>query len=145
MPLTIDMTQALAGLQIIARMNIEPFLAEVGAKETAAIQKRITESKVSPEAEAWSPWRPMTSRLREAKGNAAQGLLWDTGALLNSMRFDVSLFEVAIGTDIRYAQELQEGRAGPQPMAARPFVGWSPADIAGVEFSAIAYIDGFMK
>ena len=149
---TIDLEQALAGLNRIASLNMAPWLAEVGRKEVAVIEDRIMHTKGSPDMIAWSPWRPMTERLRAAKGNLAQGLLWDEGNLLRSIRFESSLFDVSIGTDITYAKELQEGRSN---MAARPFIGWGDEELGSalelsattqtLEASAIAFIEGLNK
>jgi hypothetical protein len=151
MPATIDLAQALAGLNRLVALNMSPWLTEVGRHEVTQIQHRIRETKGSPDNVQWSPWRPRTYLHRLAAGNIEQGLLWDTGHLLHSIRFEATPDRVEIGTDVSYAKELQEGR---ENMRARPFVGWGDeelgfslglSDLKTLEGSAIAFIEGWMK
>ncbi len=143
MPFTIDLTQALAGLNKLASLSMQPWLAEVGKFEVGQIQHRIREEKHSPDDEVWSPWKQRTRLHRVAAGNVSQGLLWDSGTLLHSITAKTGPHEVEIGTDVPYARPLQEGRSSPTPMAARPFVGWG--DVKYLEGSAIAFIERWMK
>jgi phage gpG-like protein len=150
--LTINLSEALAGLNLLSQMNMAPWLAAVGAHEVKEIEKRIESTKGGPDYDPWAEWSPRRLREREAKGNVGQGLLWDTGTLLHSFEFAYTPFEVMIGTDIAYAKELQEGRTDPTRMSARPFVGWTDEEIGGaltlgesqgLEASAIAFIEAF--
>lgn len=119
-----------------------PAFSAIGHAETAVIRTRIEEGKTTPEGQAWAPWRPWTADEREAKGNADQGLLWDTGTLLNSIRSHTEAKGVSIGTDVPYADELQGGRGGRHPMVARPFIGWDQAGIERAERTMISYLEG---
>ena len=152
--LTINLTEALAELNLLAQMNMAPWLAAVGAHEVKAIQQRIESTKASPDYIHWAQWSPRRFRERVAAGNVGQGLLWDTGNLLNSFRFESSPFEVMIGTDVAYAKDLQVGRNDPTLMPARPFVGWTDDELGGalllgesqsLEASALAFIEGLIR
>jgi phage gpG-like protein len=151
MTMTIDLAQALACLNRLAALNMSPWLETVGSGVQKEVQDRIRKVKESPGGEVWSPWMPRTRKYREHKGNSGQGLLWDEGTLLNSISFAVSdsaqgdlfgsLGWVAIGTDVEYAGYLQDGT---ERMAARPFLGWSDAEVTELEFSAIRFIEALL-
>lgn len=124
---------------MLARMtNMAPVMAEIGANQVHAIQERIIEEKRDPDGLAWAPWRPFTRNERETKGNAAQGLLWDTGTLLHSIIAQPGANGVVIGTSVPYAHDLQEGVG----MAKRPFIGWSSEGKQVAEHFAVRYIEG---
>lgn len=141
MTMTIDLGQALAGLNRLAMLNMSPWMESVGKHAQEATQARIQQSKHDPENQPWSPWQPRTERHRIKKGNAGQGLLWDEGTLLNSIKFASDGGGVTVGTEVGYAGYLQDGT---ENMAARPFLGWSDADITANEFSAIAFIEALL-
>lgn len=139
--ITIDMTQALADLNAIrARMaDMQPALTRIGETQTEAIQARITTLKTSPDGEEWAPWSARRLEERTKKGNTGQGLLWDTGTLLHSIRMQADANSVAIGTDVPYAAELQNGRH--MEMEARPFVGWVDDRLPLVEQMVAHYVE----
>jgi phage gpG-like protein len=151
MTMTIDLASALAGLNRLAMLNMSPWLEKVGQQAQKSVQQRIQQTKQDPDSAAWSPWMPRTEKYRTKKGNAGQGLLWDEGNLLNSISFVVDdgaqgdLFGakggVVIGTDVAYAGYLQDGT---ERMAARPFIGWSDAEAAELEFSAVRFIEALL-
>lgn len=139
--MTIDAEQAIAELNAIAvrLANMTPFLQSVGNTQAGAIHARIQRSKTAPMGGNWAPWRPRTEAARIKKGNAQQGLLWDSGALLNSFVVETGPDAVTIGTPVSYAVYLQDGT---ERMAAREFMGWSETDVSAVELLGIAYIEG---
>jgi phage gpG-like protein len=141
MTMTIDLSQALAGLNRLAMLNMSPWMQSVGQNAQQEIQARIQQSKQDPEHQAWSPWMPSTEKHRTKKGNAGQGLLWDAGLLLHSVKFSADRDGVAVGADVPYAGYLNDGT---EHMAARPFVGWSDADVTANEFSAVAFIEALL-
>ena len=139
--ITHDIDLAVTELDAILRRTLDfvPFLDFAGEYALAAIQKRIQQTKVTPDGDEWAPWRPLTADLRHYKGNESQGLLFDTGDLLNSMRIAVDgSFSVEIGTDIPYAVTLQEGIGSIQE--AREFIGWEEDDIFVLGRAAVAYM-----
>lgn len=101
----------------------ENMLTFIGDAEVSEVYKRIIDIKASPFGEAWEPWSEQRLAERSIKGNVSQGLLWDTGELMNSIRYEVSRDGVSIGTDIFYATDLQQGT---DRMPAREFLGWRP-------------------
>lgn len=141
MTMTIDLEQALAGLNRLANLNMSPWMASVSQNAQAAVQQRIRSTKVDPGNAPWSPWRPATERHRLKKGNAGQGLLWDSGALLNSIQGQSGADGVSVGTGVSYAGYLQDGT---EHMAARPFMGWTDSDIGQMEFSAVAFLEALL-
>jgi phage gpG-like protein len=149
--MTIDLAQALACLNRLAALNMSPWLETVGSGIQKEVQNRIRKAKESPAGEVWAPWMPRTRGYREHKGNSGQGLLWDEGSLLNSISFVVddaaqgdffgAKGGVVIGTDVAYAGYLQDGT---ERMAARPFLGWSDAEVTELEFSAVKFIEALL-
>ena len=139
--ITHNIDLALVELDVILKRTLDfvPFFDFAGEHALEAIRKRILDTKVSPDGEDWAPWKPLTETMRTWKGNAEQGLLFDTGDLLNSMRVEVDgSFSVAIGTDIPYAVDLQDGIPGKQE--AREFVGWEADDVFVLGRTAITYL-----
>jgi phage gpG-like protein len=141
MTMTIDLGQALAGLNRLAMLNMSPWMQTIGQKAQQEVHARIQQSKQDPESQPWSPWKPRTENYRTKKGNAGQGLLWDEGTLLNSIKFQADGHGVTVGTEVPYAGYLQDGT---ERMVARPFLGWSDADIGTMEFSAIQFIEALL-
>ena len=131
--LSIDVNEALAGIDMMLRRAADPLpvLSRIGASEVENVRARIRGSKTSPWGDSWAPWAPSTRAHREHKGNADQGLLWDDGDLLKSIRYDAqvgaylggSLGVLEVGSDMPYAAFLQYGT---EKMPARKFLGWSP-------------------
>lgn len=143
MSATIEFGPVLAALNRLAYTNHQEWLVAVGEHEKAAIEQRIRTTKFDPEGKPWAEWRPFTRALREAKGNAAQGLLWDTGHLLESQTYLTPFgADLEIGTDVWYAERLQEGVPG--KMAARPFIGWGESDLAWLETSLVAHLQALI-
>jgi phage gpG-like protein len=99
-------------------------MKEIGDIVVEDIRHRISTLKQSPEGEAWSPWADSTAKARQRKGNAALGLLVDSGTLLRSITSQVigSHHTVQIGTNVPYAGYLNDGTP---KMPARPFLGVS--------------------
>jgi len=134
--LTIDIAPVVAALNRLT-LGHEAWLAVVGEHEKAQIEQRIRSSKTDPTGHPWAPWQPSTEWKRHHKGNAAQGLLWDEGQLLGSVRHELHFDEVQIGTDVAHGPHLQEGT---RHMVAREYVGWSDADMAWLGDSLIAHL-----
>ncbi len=128
---------------ILARMaNMQPVMAEIGIDQRSEVQDRLIHGKEGPEHEHWDAWAPMTRAERQAKGNVPQGLLWDSGALIQSILSKPSGESVEIGTDIPYAADLQFGHPAPQPMSGRPFLGWSEEGQLRAEHMVVRYLEG---
>jgi phage gpG-like protein len=140
MGLTANFGPAQAALALLrARIaNPQPILALIGRKAKERVERAIRTDKHDPDGVAWAPWSGGTSRSREKKGNAGQGLLWDTGTLLGGMRVQVGATDVLIGTDVGdYAEYLQDGT---NRMPARPYLGWGDAAIQEGERDMIDYL-----
>lgn len=117
----------------------QPMLSAIGETERANVQERILSGKVTPWGVAWDPWRPQTAEYRAKKGNAQQGLLWDTGKLVNDIHATVTGNTVEIGSSLPYAIDLQNGT---NIMAPREFLGWEPTSMAAIEQAAVLFLSG---
>jgi phage gpG-like protein len=139
--MTFDASQAIGYIDgMLARLlNMQPLMAEIGAQQASKIMLRIMAEKDDPDGHPWAAWMPATRDERARKGNVGQGLLWDKGTLLHSINVRASSLGVEIGSDSPYARFLNEGT---RRMAARPIVGWSAADVAGVENQVVRYLEG---
>lgn len=140
MTITSDTSAAIAELQAMAgrTANMQPFFAMLGRLQVEAAQTRITTTKTEPIGSPWLPWSAFTRKEREAKGNAARGLLFDTGTLLNSIHAKPTIYGVEIGTELDYAKDLQEGDLH---MPAREFLGWTPGAIVESARLATLFIE----
>lgn len=96
-------------------------LSQDAVKET---QERIRTTKKDPEGRAWAPWSMATIRARNKDGTAGRGLLWRTGALLNSIQSRVRGWTAEVWSTANHARFIQFGTP---KMTARPFLGFSPA------------------
>jgi hypothetical protein len=143
MSLTVDFGITKLQLAKLASEPLRPWMAAVANMEKAKIVERITTTKEDAEGQAWEQWRPLTEHLRTLKGNAGLGLLHDEGRLLAGIISDVSEGTIQIGviSDVFYAKALQEG----EHMVARPFMGWSGAELAEYELDAIAFLELLMR
>lgn len=139
MGLTVNDRQVMQELgRLLERMLYpEALLAEIGEKEVGRVRERIMESKIDPLGAAWEPWATSTREARERKGNEGQGLLFDTGQLLDSIHFSLSEREVAIGTSVDYATYLQQGTFR---MPEREFLGWTPESVDQYELYILNYL-----
>ncbi len=135
----VDVDTALAELGAIVARIRDPnaLLMAIGERETELAQQRIEDIKADPFDVAWLPWADSTEHQRERKGNIALGLLYDTGALLESIHFEVASETVSIGSDADYAIYLQEGTS---KMPARPFLGWTPEGFELYEGWMVAFL-----
>lgn len=116
-----------------------PFFDYVGAIEVQNVRERIMHTKLDPDGSSWTPWTNYTAELREFKGNYDQGIMWDSGDLLNSVHFDVDgAFGVDIGSDIWYAALQQDG-VGKLP--SRPIFGWEPSQILHFEQAFVTFLE----
>ena len=140
----VDVEQALTELgAMVARTQfLGPVLEVIGQSEVENAKARIQQSKMNPWGGDWAPWANSTAAHRMHKGNASQGLLWDDGDLLNSIRFAVDAMEgiswVDIGSDLEYAAYLQNGT---EDMPAREFLGWNDAVLPFYEGLLLNYIE----
>lgn len=137
--ITIDIQQAMSELSMIAARaaDMGPILHTIGAMEARKSFDRIRETKVDPLESEWDPWAESTRSQRERKGNAGQGLLWDSGYLLNSFEVNADPMQVVIGTEVEYAGYLQEGTF---KMPDRAFMGWNDSDLPIIEGTVAAYL-----
>lgn len=97
-------------------------IKQVAVEEVARVQDRIRSSKNDPDGRPWEPWAMSTLRQRQKEGNAGNGLLYKTGALLGSIQYRISEKTLTIFSNTTYGKYLQFGTAKMNP---RPFLGWS--------------------
>ena len=137
--LTADFQPALATLALL-RAKIQypgPGLSIIGQLAAKRVERELETGKHDPDGNAWEPWAASTARARARKGNADRGLLYDTGTLLHSIRTQVGIADVVIGTEVPYAKYLQDGTSR---MPARPFMGWGTAGETEAETAMLAYL-----
>lgn len=121
-----------AGLHHLAKQvkNPNEMLKEIGDVIVEDIRNRIVVTKKDINEVAWKPWAPSTAKARERKGNAALGLLFDTGALAMSItRKLTSSKHLQVGTALHYAEYLNNGTP---KMPARQFIGVSDRARQGI-------------
>ena len=147
--ISIDMEAALATLNaILARSrDLEPVLSVIGAIEAAKAEDRIQNSKEDPEGDAWIPWRPSTRKQRMRDGTAGYGLLYITGGIARSQRFEAEDQVLSIGSSNKLALFHQFGTRGPGVGPSgyhdvpRPFLGWEDEDLPNYARMIAEYIE----
>lgn len=105
----------------------------------AAVRRRISTTKATPDEAAWGPWMPGTTKSRARRGTAGSGLLFDSGRLFDSVQVvasDSHSATIAPGTE--YAKFLD---AGTRNMPSRQFMGWSMEDENTVSAVFAAWVD----
>ncbi len=113
--------------------NPQPALDEIGKYLVASTQRRLKETKESPNGVPFAPWTLGTLLGRIKKGTANRGILFDSGNLYNSImyqaqgpraangRFQSSFVTVGVNqAQAPYGIFLQNGTPN---MVARPFIG----------------------
>ena len=142
----IDVSEAVAGFEAMLHRvtDLRPMFEEVGAWQEQKTVRRIEETKLTPHGALWAEWQLGTFKKRQQKGNVSQGLLWDTGLLLNSFSWETDESGVEIGTTNEIAPWLQDGTS---KMVARPFMlnegeELPPEDIAELEMITNLYLRG---
>lgn len=131
------------GLMLERASNPLPVLTRIGASEVENVRARIKQSKLSPWGDNWAPWATSTAKERARKGNAEQGLLWDTGDLLDSINAVANIYgpghgTLDVGSDLDYAGYLQDGT---EKMPARPYLGWNEATLAFYEAMMVGFVE----
>lgn len=129
------------GAMLARARNPKPVLAQIGYLELLDAQQRIISTKLTPDHEAWMPWASRTLKERTEKHNTFQGLLWDEGDLLHSLRLIAKNGSVEIGTDLPYAIDLQEGT---DIMPAREFLGWDATEFPAHELLMTEWLEGVL-
>ena len=89
-------------------------------------RRRIRITKESPDGKKWQRWAPLTEAIRLYKGNAPQGLLYDTKMLHDSITLHYDREGLRIRPLVDYATFLQSGTT---KMPARPFMGWNKVSL----------------
>jgi phage gpG-like protein len=107
----------------------EQFKRKVGALFLADVRRKIRLTKVGPDDVKWAPWAPSTATARAKKGNAALGLLFDSGSLYNSFVLDEEQKGFQLYSTSPYFGFLQQGT---DKMPARPMLGMSKSVIEQV-------------
>ena len=102
---------------------------QIGTMVRNDIQSRIKKGKTDAEGNAWAPWAPSTAKARQKKGNAALGLLFDSGALYKSITVNKTETGFEVVSSSPYLKYLQFGTAH---MPARPVMGMSKAVVQQV-------------
>jgi len=118
--------------RIREQKNLSPVFKKIGRFEMRQTRRRIRITKESPDGNAWSKWKPSTVKHRIKKGNASQGLLYDTKEMHDFFLLSHSNTEMRLKAGTDYAKFLQFGTT---KMVARPFMGWSDASIEFIKRS----------
>lgn len=124
--------------------NPRAMMQEIGDIISEDIKNMISTRKTGPDDKPWAPWAESTRKARERKGNAALGLLVDSGTLLRSITSQVigQHNTVQIGTNVHYAGYLNNGTP---KMPARPFLGVSKRAQEGINQAIKLYLGESLK
>ena len=112
--------------------NLSPVFKKIGQFEMRQTRRRIRITKESPDGKKWLKWKPSTEKHRIAKGNASQGLLFDTKSMHDFFLLSHSNTEMRLKAGVDYARFLQFGTT---KMPARPFMGWNDVSVEFIKRS----------
>lgn len=118
--------------------NSQAALDEIGKHLVASTQRRLKDTKESPDGSKFAPWTLATLLGRTKKGTAARGILFDSGNLYNSIMYQAQgpraangrfqRSQVVVGVDEARAPYGKFLQSGTPNMVARPFIGISKTD-----------------
>ena len=133
--------------------NLTPVMDAVGGILQSGTQQRFVDQR-GPDGSPWAALSPVTLARRRKAGRGAQ-ILRDTGRLMNSISYKVTGDSVKVFTNVIYAGTQQLGarqgayRASPPVpwgnIPARPFLGLSEADQAGILDITAEYLDALSQ
>lgn len=108
-------------------------LAYVGQLVESQTKERFTTSQ-SPDGEAWAAWSPAYAETRKKN----QQILFASGALNDSIAWDVTRDALRVGSNLVYAALHQGGGTddmapGPAAVPAREYLGVSTENAADIE------------
>jgi phage gpG-like protein len=115
-------------LDRLSHLRIRQLGEVVGAFLESKARERVGETKKDPEGVPWVPWSPTYALARAGGGKGKKsggGLLERTGALLDSLAFEVEGNRVIVGSPLVYSAAHQEGT---DKIPARPYLGLATAD-----------------
>jgi phage virion morphogenesis protein len=113
------------------------------------VQNRIATKKYDPDGQAWRPWSPNY----RAPKHGGHTLLHLTGAMMKRVRRTRGTRKIAIGTPVVYGAVHQFGhtftnafgRGIKVHVPARPYLGWGPDEIDGVDTVAQSWLEGAFR
>lgn len=106
------------------------FYRDIGLIILEDTKTRIKTTKVDPDGKPWAPWATSTAKGRIKKGNAALGLLFDSGNLYDSFFLKTTNDGFQISSLESYAGYLHNGTS---KMPPRRIVGLSKGAIEGIK------------
>ncbi len=164
--ITVDDAQVLAALQRLrARTdNLAPVLKAIGEDLVESTKQRFG-SSTAPDGTPWAPNSQVTisrylglsrgnfkkdgslSKKGEARQSSKKPLTGETGALAGQIHYQVTGNVLEVGSSMEYAAMQQfGGKKADFPnlwgdIPARPFLGLSAGDIAGIEQTVLDYLN----
>jgi len=112
--------------------NLDPVFKKIGQFEMRQTRRRLRITKESPDGVKWQGWAPSTEIGRIRKGNASQGLLYDTKTMHDLFVLTHSNSHMSLRAGVDYGKFLQTGTT---EMPARPFMGWSEVSLEFIKRS----------
>lgn len=99
----------------------DSLVEQIGDQQANSAKRRIMEAKREPSGQRWKPW---SERYRKTVKNPNHSLLRKTGALLDSITYEVrGPWEVEVGSNLEYAGAHLRGT---DRIPARPYLDTEP-------------------
>lgn len=124
MVVTLNDREVQRALDRLSRLRTRELGEAVGAVVESQTRRRISEEKTAPDGTPWAPWSSEYAKERSRRGGGS--LLERSGALVDSIAFEVSGDEVIVGSPLEYAGAHQDGT---DAIPARPYLGLSDANV----------------
>lgn len=116
MSITIDRKDVFRMLKEIEKLKFdEKVRARINKFAGATIQKdikdNITNRKQNENGSSWARWKNSSYRRRQGQRNRSEpnNILLDRATLRNSIQWDADANEMIVGTNVEYAQALNDG------------------------------------
>lgn len=132
MSVSIDISETLQHIDrvLLAMPSNKAFLQDIANYGKKKAEERILSTKRDLNGRAWTKWAGSTLYKRTLKGNAGQGLLFDSGSMLRGIVARVDGADAVIENNVPYATFHQTGT---RIMPKREFMGWTNDDIYHIE------------
>lgn len=108
--------------------NLQPRLAEVGEYLVLRTRQRF-DAQEDPDGNKWAALKPAYARAKALDSRALDGILTYTGALRDTITYQIQGQELAVGSPMAYAAYHQLGTSR---MPKRAFLGISAEDKAEI-------------
>lgn len=139
----------------LANPDRKDLLEQLASRVESQTRRRISEEEESPDGQPWQAWTASYAATRSGGASLLQGASKGKdkgigGGLIDSITYEIKGDEALIGSNLEYAAIHQYGgtpgmKPGPAGIPARPYLGYSPENLADLEEIADRWLDKHLE